>query len=111
MGEREKGWEIIQQALLYHHEGHSHYFTHFSLAAYAYLLSQQGDPLAGIKIYAMLDEQKFIRESHWFKNLYRDPIYASALRDNPDEIKKAESIGKDMNLWKTLEQIVQQSKM
>lgn len=111
MGEREKGWEIIQQALLYHHEGHSHYFTHFSLAAYAYLLSQQGDPLAGIKIYAMLDEQKFIRESHWFKNLYRDPIYASALRDNPDEIKKAESIGKEMNLWKALEQIVQQSKM
>jgi DNA-binding SARP family transcriptional activator/predicted ATPase len=111
MGKREEAWEFIQQALQYHYNGHTHYFTHFSLAAYAYLLSQQGDPLAGIKIYAMLNEQKFIRDSLWFKNLYRDPIYASALRDNPDEIKKAESIGKEMNLWKTLEQIVQQSKM
>ncbi len=58
----------------------------------------------------MSDEQKFVSGSRWFKNLYRDPIYASALRENPDEITKAESIGKEMNLWKTLEQIVQQSK-
>ena len=110
MGEREKSREIIHQALRKHHESHSHYFTHFSLAAYAYLLSQQGDPLTGIKIYAMMNEQKFIHDSQWFKKLYRDPIYASALRDTPDEIHKVELIGKQMNLWKTLEQIVLQSK-
>jgi predicted ATPase/DNA-binding SARP family transcriptional activator len=111
MGDREKSREIIQQALQYHYDGHSHYFTHFSLGAYAYLLSQQGDSLTGIKIYAMLEGQKFVRDSRWFKDLYRDPIYALAIKDNPNDMTASESGGKEINLWRTLEQIVQQSKM
>ena len=111
MGDREKAWEIIQQALQYHHDVHSHYFTHFSLGAYAYLLSQHGDSLTGIEIYSMLEQQKFVRDSRWFNDLYRDPIYAMAMKDNPNDITTSESAGKEMNLWKTLEQIVQQAKM
>ena len=111
MGEREKAWEIIQQALQYHHDGHSHYFTHFSLGAYAYLLSQHGDLLTGIEIYAMLEQQKFVRESRWFNDLYRDPIHASAMKNNPNDMTTSESVGKEMKLWKTLEQIIQQVKM
>ena len=107
MGEREKAWEIIQQALQYHHESHSHYFTHFSLGAYAYLLSQHGDSLAGIEIFSMLEQQVFVRDSQWFNDLYRKPIYALAMKVNQREIAKAESNGKELNLWKALEQIIQ----
>jgi hypothetical protein len=108
MGDQEKAREIIQQALQNHHEGHTHYFTHFSLGAYAYLLSQLGNSLTGIEIYSILEQQKFVRDSRWFNDLYRKPIYAAAMVNNPDEIIKAEAIGKDMNLWETLEQIIQQ---
>lgn len=107
IGNREKAWEIIQQALQYHHIGHTHYFTHFSLATYACLLSLNGDPLSGIEIYSMLEQQTFVRNSLWFNDLYRKPIYAAAFEKNRDEIKQAESIGKEMNLWRTLEQIIQ----
>ena len=110
MGDRKKAWEIIQQALQYHHEGHTHYFTHFSLGAYAYLLSQQGDSLTGIGIYSMLARQKFVRDSRWFRNMYRKPIYAAVMNYPKDEISTAESIGKESNLWKTLEQIIQWAK-
>ncbi|MCJ7696199.1 MAG: tetratricopeptide repeat protein, partial [Anaerolineaceae bacterium] len=111
MGDREKAWEIIGQALQYHHDVHSHYFTHFSRGAYAYLLSQHGDSLTGIEIYFMLEQQKFVCDSRWFNDLYRDPIYAMAMKDNPNDMSASESAGKEMNLWKTLEQIVQQVKM
>ena len=105
MGDKEKAWEIVQQALQYHHEGHTYYFSHFSLGAYAYLLSQQGDPLNGIEIYALLDQQKFVRDSCWFTDIYRDPIYALAVKQNPDEITASESAGKTMNFWVTLERL------
>ena len=111
MGDQEKALEIILQALQYHYDSRSHYFTHFSLGAYAYLLSQLGDPLTGIEIFAMLEQQKIVHDSHWFNDLYRKPIYAAAIENNPDEITKAEAIGKDMNLWKTLEQIIQRIKI
>jgi predicted ATPase/DNA-binding SARP family transcriptional activator len=107
MGDKEKAWEIAQQAIRYHYEGHTYYFSHFSLGAYAYLLSLQGDPLNGIAIYAMLDEQKFVRNSCWFTDLYRDPIYALAVNQNPNDFTASESAGKTMNLWVTLEQVVQ----
>jgi tetratricopeptide (TPR) repeat protein len=111
MVDQEKAWAIIQQALQYHHDGHSHYFTHFSLAAYAGLLSLHGDPLAGIEIYAMLEQQKFVRDSRWFIDLYRKPIYALAMKDNPGEITIAESIGKERNLWESLEKIIRKAKI
>jgi hypothetical protein len=111
MGDREKAWEIIRQALQYHYESHTHYFAHFSLAAYAYLLSQHDKSLTGIEIYAMLEQQKFVRASQWFNDLYRRPIYTVAMKDNLDEVATAESIGKERNLWRTLEQIFQQPKM
>jgi predicted ATPase len=111
MGEREKAWEIIQQALQYHHESHTHYFTHFSLGAYAYLLSQHGDSLAGIEIFSMLEQQVFVRASQWFNDLYRKPIYALAMKVDPREIAKAESNGKELNIWKALEQIIQKGIM
>jgi len=110
IGNQEKAWELIQQALQYHHIGHTHYFTHFSLAAYACLLSLTGDPLSGIEIYSMLEQQNFVRSSRWFNDLYRTPIYASAFEKNRDEIKQAEAIGKEMDLWRTLEQIIQRTK-
>ncbi|MGW8225991.1 MAG: protein kinase domain-containing protein, partial [Anaerolineales bacterium] len=108
MGDREKARELIQLALGYHHEGHTYYFTHYSLGAYAYLISHIGDTLTGIKIYAMLEQEKFVRDSRWFIDLYRNPIYALAMKNNPDEITTCESTGKQMNLWKSLEQIIQQ---
>jgi DNA-binding SARP family transcriptional activator/predicted ATPase len=111
MGDREKAWEIIQQALQYHCESHTHYFAHFSLAAYAYLLSQHHNSLTAIEIFAMLEQQKFVRASQWFNDVYRKPIYAVATKDNPDEIATAESIAKECNLWRTLEQILQQAEM
>jgi len=111
MGDREKAWEKIQQALQYHHDGHSHYFTYFSLGAYAYLLSQHGDSLTGIEIYSMLEQQKFVCDSRWFNHLYRDPIYALAMKDYPNDMTTSDSVGKEMELWKTLEQIIQQAKM
>jgi tetratricopeptide (TPR) repeat protein len=111
MGDREKAWEIIHQALQYHHEGHTHYFAYFSLAAYAYLLSQSHNSLTGIEIYAMLEQQRFVRDSQWFNDLYRKPIYAAAMKDNPDKVTTAESIGRQRDLWRSLEQICQQAKM
>jgi tetratricopeptide (TPR) repeat protein len=111
MGDREKAREIIQQALGYHHEGHTHYFTHYSLGAYAYIISQIGDTLTGIKIYAMLEQQKFVQDSRWFIDLYRNPIYALAMKNKPDEITTCESVGKQMNLWKSLEHIIQQGSL
>lgn len=111
MGKRDKAWEFIQQALQLHHEGHTHYFSYFSLGAYAYLLSQQGDIRTAIEIYAMLDQQNFVRDSCWFNNLYRKPIYSIAMEKKTSEIKKGESIGKEMDLWETLEQIIQQVKV
>ena len=107
MGDKEKAWELIQHALQYHHEGHTYYFTHFSLGAYAYLLSQQGDVLAGVTLYSMLANQKFVRDSCWFTDLYRDPIYALAFKNDPSGVIASESAGKTMNLWAALEQIVQ----
>jgi predicted ATPase len=108
-GDLEKAWDIIGRAMQMHYDGHSHYFTHYSLGAYTYMLSQRGDSLTGIEIYAMLEQQKFIRDSRWFRDLYRDPIFAAAVKENPQEIAKAESLGKDRDLWRTLEQIVQQA--
>jgi predicted ATPase/DNA-binding SARP family transcriptional activator len=105
LGEKEKAWEIVQQALQYHYEGHTHYFSHFSLGAYAYLLSHQGNPLNGIEIYAMLDKQEFVRNSCWFADLYRDPIYALAVKEGPGDITASESAGKAMDLWVTLERL------
>ena len=110
MGDQEKAWELIGQALQHHHDGHTHYFSHFSLGAYANLLSRQGNILTAIEIYAMLEQQKFVRESRWFIDLYRKPIYALAMKDNLDEITTSESIGKEQDLWKTLNQILQQAK-
>lgn len=104
-------YNIIQRALQYHHDGHSHYFAHFSLGAHAYLLSQHGASLTGIEIYSMLEQQKFVRDSRWFNDLYRDPICALAKKDNPNDMTTSESVGKDMKLWKTLEQIIQQANM
>jgi tetratricopeptide (TPR) repeat protein len=103
LGDMEKAWELIQQALQYHYEGHTHYFSHFSLGVYAYLLSQQGDPRTGIAIYSMLAQQKFVRDSCWFTDLYRDPITALAAKENPNDV----AASKSMNLWATLEQIAQ----
>ena len=103
MGEQEKAWEFIQQALQYHHESHSHYFTHFSLGAYAYLLSQHGDTLAGIEIFSMLEQQEFVRDSQWFNELYRKPIYALAMKSDPRAVTKAELMGKEYDMWKMLE--------
>ena len=111
LGDRDKAWDIIAQALQYHHDGHTHYFTHFSLGAYAYLLSQHGDSLTGIEIFTVLEQQKFVRDSCWFSDLYRGPIFAAALEENPQEIAKAESLGEERDLWRTLELIVQQAKM
>jgi DNA-binding SARP family transcriptional activator/predicted ATPase len=111
MGDRERAWGIIQQALQHHYEGHTHYFVYFSLAAYAFLLSQHHDSLTAIEMFAMLERQKFVRASQWFNDVYRKPIYAVAMKDNPDQIATAESIGKERNLWKTLEQIFQQAEM
>jgi tetratricopeptide (TPR) repeat protein len=111
LGKQEKAWKFIQQALQSHFDGHTHYFTHFSLAVYAYLLSLTGDPLRGIEIYSMLEQQDFVRSSRWFKDLYREPIYTAAMEKKPGEIKKAELIGKELNLWETLEQIIQQTKV
>ena len=111
MGKREKAWEFIQQALQYHYVGHTHYFTHFSLATYACLLSLNGDPLRGIEIYSMLEQQNFVRSSRWFNDIYRKPIYSAAMEKKPGEIKKAELVGKEMNLWRTLEQIIQRAKV
>ena len=111
MGNRAKAWEFIQQALQYHYDGQTHYFTHFSLATYACLLSLKGDPLRGITIYSMLEQQDFVRSSRWFNDLYRKPIYTAAIEKTPGEIKQAESIGEEMNLWKVLEQIIQQVKV
>jgi len=111
IGKQEKAWEITQQALQCHYNGHTHYFTHFSLAAYACLLSMSGDPLSGIEIYSMLEKQNFVRNSRWFNDLYRKPIYAAAVEKNRDEIKKAESVGKEMDLWRTLERIIQRAKV
>jgi tetratricopeptide (TPR) repeat protein len=106
MGDRDKAWAIIQQALQHHHEVHTHFFVHFSLAAYAYLLSQHHDSLTAIRIYAMLEQRKFVRSSQWFNDLYRKPIYAVAAKDAPEGIATAESTGKDRNLWATLGQIL-----
>jgi tetratricopeptide (TPR) repeat protein len=111
IGDREKAWENIQQALQYHYNGHTHYFTHFSLATYACLLSRIGDPLNGIEIYSMLEQQNFVRDSRWFNDLYREQIYAVAIEKNLDKIKKAETVGKEMNLWRTLEKIIQRTKV
>jgi tetratricopeptide (TPR) repeat protein len=105
MGKREKAGELIRQALQHHHEGHTHYFSYFSLGSYAYLLSQQGDIRTAIEIYAMLDQQNFVHASFWFNDLYRKPIYVVAVERNLGEIKEAEWVGKEMNLWRTLEQI------
>ena len=58
MGNREKAWEFIRQALQLHHEGHTHYFSYFSLGAYAYLLSQQGDIRTAIEIYRYVGSTK-----------------------------------------------------
>jgi predicted ATPase/DNA-binding SARP family transcriptional activator len=111
LGDREKAWEIVQQALGYHHEAHTHYFTHFSLGAYAYIISQNGDSLTGLKIYAILEQQLFVRDSRWFIDLYRNPIYALAMKNNLNEISTCESVGRQMNLWRSLEQIVQELTM
>lgn len=108
MGERERALDIIQEALQNHQDSQSHYFTHFSLAAYAYLLSHLGESLAGIEIISMLDRHEFVRNSHWFNDLYRKPIYALAMKVDPREIVEAESIGKEQNMWKTLEKIIEQ---
>ena len=109
MGKQEKGWELIRQALQHHYIGHTHYFSYFSLGAYAYLLSQQGYMQTAIEIYAMLDQQNFVHTSCWFNDLYRKPIFAAASDSKPGDINKAELAGKKMNLWETLQQIVQQS--
>jgi tetratricopeptide (TPR) repeat protein len=111
LGDREKAWETVQQALGYHHEAHTHYFTHFSLGAYAYIISQNGDSLTGLKIYAILEQQLFVRDSRWFIDLYRNPIYALAMKNNLNEISTCESVGRQMNLWRSLEQIVQELTM
>ncbi|HUV26818.1 MAG TPA: BTAD domain-containing putative transcriptional regulator [Anaerolineales bacterium] len=111
IGNREKAWELIGQALRHHHEGQTHYFSHFSLGAYAYLLSQEGDIQTALEIYSMLEQQMFIRDSRWFKDLYRKPIYAVAMDKDPDENSEAESIGRQMDLWKTLEQVIQKVNM
>ena len=58
-----------------------------------------------------MEQQKFVRDSRWFNDLYRDPIYALALKDNPNDMTTSESVDKEMKLWKTLEQIIQQVKM
>jgi hypothetical protein len=108
MGAREKAWETIGQALQHHYDGHTHYFAHFSLGAYAYLVSQQGDSRTAIEIYSTLVRQKFVRDSNWFNDLYRKPIYAAAVENSPDEIKGAELIGTERDLWRTLEQACQQ---
>ena len=105
MGDNKKAWEMVRQALQYHYEGHTYYFSHFSLGAYAYLISEKGDWLTGIMIYSMLAQQKFVRESCWFTDLYRDPIYALACKENPDDITASESAGKTMNLWVTLDRL------
>jgi len=110
LGKQEKAWEFILQALQYHHMGHTHYFTHFSLAVYACLLSLTSNPLSGIEIYSMLEQQNFVRRSRWFNDLYRTQIYASAFEKNRDEIKQAEAIGKEMDLWRTLDKIIQRTK-
>jgi len=111
VGNREEAWELIRQALQLHHEGHTHYFSYFSLGAYAYLLSQKGDIRTAIEIFAMLDQQNFIRDSHWFNDLFRKSIYAAAMEKKPGDVKEAESIGKEMDLWETLELIIRQVKM
>jgi hypothetical protein len=59
----------------------------------------------------MLEQQRFVRDSGWFSDLYRKPIYAVAMKDNPDKVTTAEAIGKERNLWRTLEQICQQAEM
>jgi predicted ATPase len=111
MGDREQAWDVIQEALRYHLEGRTHYFAHFSLAAYAYLLSQDQDALTGIEIYAMLEQQNFVRDSQWFNDLYRRPIYAAAPKACPEALAAAESNGKERSLWSTLEQILQRAEM
>lgn len=111
VGKLEKAWKLIQQALQHHHEGHTHYFSYFSLGAYAYLLSQRGDIRTAIEIYALLDQQNFVRDSRWFNDLYQKSIYAMAMEECLNEIAKSESTGKKMDLWKTLEQIIQQVKI
>jgi DNA-binding SARP family transcriptional activator/predicted ATPase len=111
LGDCERARDIIVQALRCHYESHTHYFVHFSLAAYAYLLSQHHNSLTAIEIYTMLEQQEFVRASHWFNDLYRKPIYGAALTANPDEIATAESIGKKRNLWRTLGRTLQQAEM
>jgi len=105
LGDREKAWEIIEKALLYHHEGQTHYFSYFSLAAYAYLLSQPGNSLVGIEIFSMLEQQKFVRDSRWFTDLYRKPIYKAAKQFEQFDIRAAEIQGKEGDLWNTLAKI------
>ncbi len=105
MGDREKARETIHQAVQYHFEGHTHYFTHFSLAAYAYLHALSGNSLKGIEQYATLEKQNFCRNSCWFNDLYRKPIYTLARKETPDLIALSEARGQERNLWQTLEQI------
>ena len=85
---------------------HTFYFAHYSLAAYAFLLSQYNEVLSGIEIYNLLAEQQFVRNSQWFKDLYRTSIYQHAKDLPKDQILAAEAKGKDLDFWETMGKII-----
>lgn len=105
-GDPEEAWKLVFQALRLHFDSKTHYFSHFSLGAYAYLLSHRGDALGAIEVYAMLSRQKFVRDSAWFRDLYCKPIYAMAVRHKPEEISSVENTGQHKDLWRTIDQVL-----
>jgi tetratricopeptide (TPR) repeat protein len=107
-GDPETAWITILQALEKHLEMHTFYFAHYSLAAYAFLLSQRGDVLSGIEIYTLLARQKFVHNSCWFDDLYCKEVYACGNVLHAEDISAAEARGKDLDLWETVDRLIRE---
>jgi DNA-binding SARP family transcriptional activator/predicted ATPase len=105
-GDPDAACGFVQQALEIHLEMRTFYFAHYSLAAYAFLLSQRNKVLSGIEIYNLLAEQQFVLNSLWFNDIYRSAIYQRAKGLPKDEILAAESKGKDLDFYDKLVELV-----
>jgi tetratricopeptide (TPR) repeat protein len=106
-GDSEAAWKVVRQALEIHLEMRTFYFAHFSLSAYAYLLSQHDEALFGVEIYNLVAQQKFVNQSLWFADLYQKPIHASVRKLPKGDISKAEAKGKNLDFWHTVGKIIE----
>ena len=75
------------------------------MAAYAYLLSQRDDVFSGAAIYHSLTRQKFVRESHWFNDLYGKKISESMAQFGDERRLGVEAAGEAFGLWEVFQMI------